>query len=132
MSQVLDAYALAVYFEKEPGYEQVQTLLAHAASTGHPLYISAVNWGEVYYVTHRVHGRDAAEQVARVIETFPIEVVPVDLAMARQAAVYKATHKLSYADCFAAALAKLKRATLLTGDREFKSLESEIKILWLK
>jgi predicted nucleic acid-binding protein len=36
------------------------------------------------------------------------------------------------ADCFAAALAKMKNATLLTGNPEFKPLEKEIKIGWLK
>ena len=55
-----------------------------------------------------------------------------DLTLARQAAIYKAMHKMSYADCFAAALAKVKNAELLTGDPEFKSLEKEVKINWLK
>ncbi len=35
-------------------------------------------------------------------------------------------------DVFAAALAKVKNAELLTGDPEFKSVEKEIKISWLK
>lgn len=53
-------------------------------------------------------------------------------AKARQAAIYKATHKMSCADCFAAALARIKSAELLTGDPEFKALEKELKINWLK
>ena len=36
------------------------------------------------------------------------------------------------ADAFAAALAKTKSAELVTGDAEFKPLEKEIKINWLK
>ena len=56
-----------------------------------------------------------------------------DLELVRQAAVFKATKKMSYADCFAAALAKLTNAELVTGDREFKVVESELKkIRWLK
>jgi len=39
---------------------------------------------------------------------------------------------LAYADCFAAALAKIKNAESLTGDLEFKAVEKEIKINWLK
>ena len=31
MAHVLDAFALTAYFEKEPGYEQVQELLTAAA-----------------------------------------------------------------------------------------------------
>ena len=131
MTHVLDAYALAVYFEKEPGYETVQTLLADAASRKRPLLMSVVNWGEIYYVTYREHGRDAAEHIAQVVDTFPIELVDIDVPLARQAATYKATHKMSYADGFAAALAKIGKATLVTGDKEFKPLEGEIKIQWV-
>ena len=39
---------------------------------------------------------------------------------------------MAYADCFAAALAKLKNAELLTGDPEFKQVEKEIKIVRAK
>jgi hypothetical protein len=36
------------------------------------------------------------------------------------------------ADAFAAALAKERRADLVTGDLEFKPLEKEIKVQWLR
>jgi hypothetical protein len=40
---------------------------------------------------------------------------------------------MSYADCFAAALAKIKNAELVTGDPEFKAVEHELKkVRWLK
>jgi predicted nucleic acid-binding protein len=35
-------------------------------------------------------------------------------------------------DAFAAALGKHKKAELVTADHEFKSVEKEIKINWLK
>jgi len=38
---------------------------------------------------------------------------------------------MSYADCFAAALAKYRRVVLVTGDKEFKEVEKDVKILWL-
>lgn len=131
MAYVLDACALTAYFEKEPGYEKVQGLLAHAASSGRALLLSTVNWGEVHYVTHRAHGLEQANMITRIISTFPIEIIDVDQDIARQAALFKVSHRLSYADCFAAALAKSKKATLVTGDREFKPLEDQIKIVWL-
>jgi predicted nucleic acid-binding protein len=55
-----------------------------------------------------------------------------DLALTRQAAIYKAMHRMSYADCFAAALSKQKNAELLTGDPEFKAVEKDIRIHWLR
>ena len=62
------------------------------------------------------------------------EIVPVenDLMLVRQAALYKATKKLSYADAFAAALTKLRNAELVTGDKEFREVENDIKIAWLR
>ena len=131
MTHVLDAYALTAYFEKESGYTKVQELLTEAAAGGRSLLLSAVNWGEVFYVTYREHGKASADQIARLMDEFPIEVVPVDVPIAHQAAIYKATHKMSYADCLAAALAKLRKAVLVTGDRDFKQVEGEIKVVWL-
>jgi hypothetical protein len=46
--------------------------------------------------------------------------------------VFKAKEKIAYADCFAAALAREKKAQLVTGDPEFKPLEDEVNILWIK
>jgi predicted nucleic acid-binding protein len=62
-----------------------------------------------------------------------IDIVPVetDLVLVRQATVFKATKRLSYADAFAAALAKIMKAELITGDPEFKAVEDEVKIHWL-
>jgi predicted nucleic acid-binding protein len=38
---------------------------------------------------------------------------------------------MSYADCFAAALAKDRKSDLVTGDKEFKQVEGEVSIRWL-
>jgi predicted nucleic acid-binding protein len=38
--------------------------------------------------------------------------------------------KMSWADCFAAAPAKLEKAEIYTGDSEFKRVEREIKVIW--
>lgn len=131
MTYVLDASALTAYFQKEPGYEKVQELLTKAASSTQPLLLSAINWGEIFYVALRNHGDAVAEEISHVIESFPIEVVPIDRTLAKQAGLYKATHKMSYADCFAAALAKIRKAILVTGDKDFKQLDKEIDISWL-
>ena len=131
MAHVLDAFALTAYFEKEPGYEKVQELLTEAASGNRKRFLSTVNWGEVHYVTHRNYGLEQANKIAQVIGTFPIEIVDADLEIAKQAALFKVAHRLSYADCFAAALARVKKSTLVTGDKEFKPLEGEIKVRWL-
>jgi predicted nucleic acid-binding protein len=133
-TKVLDSWALIAFLEDEPAAKAVEKLLAQAAAEKHKLLLSVVNWGEIYYNTMRKVSQEAAEQQARAIATLPIDIVGVDddLTIARQAALYKATHRMSYADCFAAALAKVRNCELLTGDPEFKQVEKEIKINWLK
>ncbi len=133
-TKVLDSWALMALFNEEPASEAVEKLL-HAATAGrHTLLLSVINWGEIYYTTLRRGGPSAATSVIDDISQMPITLVPVEtdnLDLVRQAAVFKSTKKLSYADCFAAALAKLRRAEFVTGDPEFKAVEGEIKISWL-
>jgi predicted nucleic acid-binding protein len=133
-TKVLDSWALLAFFEDEPAAEEVEKLLVKAGQGTHKLLLSVVNWGEVYYNTMRKVSQAAAEQKAREMAVMPIELVPVetDLQLVRQAALYKASGKLAYADAFAAALAKLRNAELITGDLDFKAIEGEIKIGWLK
>jgi len=130
-SIVLDAYGVISFLEREPGYEQVEKHFEHASQTGRDLLMCTVNWGEVYYSVLRETSPAKSEEVRRFLETLPIELVSADVDLARQAAIYKASHKMSFADCFAAALAKRHKATLVTGDKDFKQLEGDIKVSWL-
>jgi ribonuclease VapC len=132
-TKVLDSWALMAFFNDEPAAEEVEKLLIKAADDKHKLLLSVINWGEIYYSVMRGNSAAAAEQKAEEIAGLAIELVPVaeDLALVRQAAIYKATRKMSYADCFAAALAKIRKVELVTGDPEFKELQNEIKIVWL-
>ena len=129
--RVLDSYSLIAYLEGGPGAENMIEMFQAARDSGRDLLLSVINWGEVYYITLREVGRERAEAVAHLISTLPIELVPADLELTKLAAQLKATKKMSYADCFAAALAKLRRAELVTGDEEFRQVEGEIKIRWI-
>ena len=134
-TRVLDSWALMAFFEDEPSAEEVEHMLLQAEAGKHKLLLSAVNWGEIYYSVMRAASQETAEEKCREIAGMAIEIVPVkeDLELVRQAAIFKATHKLSYADAFAAALALLRHAELVTGDEEFKAVEDDLKgIVWLK
>jgi predicted nucleic acid-binding protein len=132
-AKVLDGWAMLAFFEDEPAADAVEELLHRAVLEKHKLYLSVINWGEIYYSTVRNASERDAEARAQEIASLPIQIVGVgeDLKLARQAALYKAVYRISYADAFAAALAKEKRAELVTGDPEFKAVEKEIKIAWL-
>ncbi|MDP2969649.1 MAG: type II toxin-antitoxin system VapC family toxin [Deltaproteobacteria bacterium] len=129
--RVLDSYSLIAYIENEDGAEKMIEVFRVARDSGRALFLSVVNWGEVYYITLREAGRERAEAVAQLISTLPIQIISVDLELTKQAAEFKAIKKMSYGDCFAAALAKLRKAELVTGDEEFKQVEGEVKILWI-
>ncbi len=133
-TKVLDSWALMALFHDEPAADEVEKLLQKASAGTHQCLMCVVNWGEIYYSVMRGASPEMAEEKAKEIAAMPIELVPVadDLHLVRQAAIFKAALKISYADAFAAALAKIRKADLVTGDPEFKVLEEEIKINWLK
>ena len=129
--RVLDSYSLLAYIEGEAGAEQMIEIFRVARDSGRSLFLSVVNWGEVYYITMREAGHERADEVAHLISTLPIQIVPADLDLTRQAAALKSKHRMSYADCFAAALAKSRKAELVTGNKEFKQVEGAVRVSWL-
>ncbi len=129
--RVLDSYSLIAYIEGEAGKDTMIEVFRSARDSGKHCLLSVVNWGEVYYITLREAGHQRADKVAHLIQTLPIHLVTADLELAKQAAILKSNKRMSYADCFAAALAKHRRVELVTGDKEFKQIEGEVKVLWL-
>ena len=128
---VLDSWAIMAYLQDEPAAEQVADIIADAKEDATPLLMSVINAGEVWYALARRRSVADADTALRWLREIGIDLVDADLELTRTAASYKAKGGISYADCFAAALAKHHKATLVTGDTEFKRLESEISIDWL-
>ena len=128
---VLDSYALFAYAENEKGADEVGELLKKALEEKAELFLCVINWGEMYYIALREGGKARAELYKDTFERYPITIVEVNKELTLRAAQYKAYHKISYADAFAAALSTIKKAILVTGDKEFAQVETEIKINWL-
>ena len=131
-TRVLDSFSLIAYLEGEEGAEKMVEIFRAARDSGRDLLLSVVNWGEVYYIILREAGKEQAEQAAHIISTLPIQIVPADLELTKASAEFKASKKMSYADCFAAGLAKIRKAELVTGDGDFKAVEGEVKIFWIR
>lgn len=126
----LDASAVISFFEGRSGAEEIEELLAQGVAGKNELFMSVVNWGEVYYSTWRTHRHEAAHRMAEEISQLPIEIVNADSELTKSAAVLHAKHNLPYAECFAAALTKLRKAQLAASDRDFFKVKSEIEILF--
>ena len=133
-SYVLDSFALIGYLENEPFAQEIEDLLQQAKKGLPRIYLHALHLGEVYHITLREQGKDVADLAYSRIKGFPIKFVEtINEELLLTAAALKANYPISYADSFAAALAKIKNASLLTGDPEFRNLEKDglPEITWL-
>lgn len=128
---VLDSWAIMAYFEDEPAAEKIANIIADARDQDDRLLMSVVNIGEVWYAMARRHSERDADEAIRELRSIGIEFIDADWPLTKIAASYKVRGGISYADCHAAALANHYKATLVTGDDEFKQLKDEITIVWL-
>jgi predicted nucleic acid-binding protein len=130
-TKVLDSFAIMALFYDEPGAKTVEKLLHDAKEGRISLAMCAVNLGEIWYLISRGASSGEADYYVQELQGMGIEIVAADWALTREAAVLKAMGRISYADCFAAALAKSRNCSVLTGDREFEQLEGEVEVEWL-
>jgi predicted nucleic acid-binding protein len=128
---VLDSWAVLAYLEDEDAGPKVAELMAKAAEQGVPLLMCVVNAAEVWYILAREVSDADAERGIEILRHLGIEFVDVDWQLARLAGTFKSKNRMSYADCFAAALALQHKAELVTGDREFEQVADSIGIRWL-
>ncbi len=120
---------MAFYFN-EPGAEVVERYLESVKGGHFDGYLNIVNLTEFYYAIYR---RDpaVADEKERNLRSLGLKIVPLeDDSLWREAGLLKAKNRLSLADAFAAATAKIMKAKLITGsDREFgKTGVSVIKV----
>lgn len=126
---VLDANALIGFFEGRPGVSgKVRRLLSDALEEDVPLLISAVNWGEVFYMEWRYHGEGKAREAEATLRDMPVTVIGVDRERATRAGAMKQRHRLGYADAFAAELAIERGAWLVTADPEFSKVGKALSV----
>ncbi len=130
-SSVLDAHAVLAFLFQEKGHEKVLDLFEKAAQADQVLFMAAPNWAEIRYIVERKVGAARWNEARHRLLGLPLEVVPADRQLAEMAGEIKVTKKMSLADCFAAALAKQRKAEVYTGDPEFRAIESEVKVVWL-
>ena len=130
-SFIFDSHALLKFFQKERGYEKVFHLLEEIKKTGAVKYINAINLGEIVYSTKKEFGDQKKLEILANIERLDFTILPIPNSLIFRAAEYKAQYALSYADCFALASAVEHKATLVTGDPEFKKVEHLVDIVWI-
>ena len=126
--KVLDSFAILAYLKMEGKYKKLKDLLA----SDEDLFMNDINVGEAFYVLAKERGVEKAEYfVNTVLPNLPIKLVPNALQDVLEAARIKATHSISYADCFVVATALKKDAAIVTGDPEFKKVQKTVQIEWM-
>jgi predicted nucleic acid-binding protein len=73
-----------------------------------------------------------AQSVLALVESLSLELLDANRELILDAAHLKARYTISYADAFVVAAAIREKAIVLTGDPEFESASSIVKIEWLK
>jgi predicted nucleic acid-binding protein len=131
-SIVLDSWSVIAYLEGEPPAERVAEAISDAHESGTSLLMTVVNAGEVWYLIARATSEEEADSSVSDLRQLGVEIVDADWELTKIAAAFKSRHRMSFADCFAAALAREKKATLLTGDTEFRQVQDQVRIQWLE
>jgi len=127
---VLDSCALLAFYQKEKGADKIKKFLQQASQGKREIYLNLVNLGEIYYRLYRTIGETIAEEKWLEIKNLPLKIIEPSEKLIQEAARFKGKYPIAYADCFAAATAKLFQSSLVTCDPEFKKLKKEIKLIW--
>jgi len=130
-SLVFDSFALLRFFQKEPGSQTVRELLRDGLAQGTPMLINAINVGEIIYIVQRRFGEQKKIEVFIHIRQLGLIILSCPNDLIFRAAELKAAYPISYADAFALASAIEHRATIVTGDPEFKQVKHLVNIAWV-
>ena len=132
---VLDSSALLAFLYGEAGHERVAQLLTTAGDRT-ALRLHRIHLGEVYYLFYRKGGETLAEEMLTDVRQLPIILEDrVSPALMREAGRLKASYRLSYADAFAAGLARVRHGTLVSADRRaFGPVDTarEVSLSWVR
>lgn len=132
MKRILfDSHAILKWTQMEAGYETVRSLVLGCRDLSVTGFMSYINLGEVYYKSIRTAGTEKAKAFLENFKRLPIQLVLPDEELIWKASEIKADYPVSFADCFAAATALRNKATILTGDPEFKKLDRLVEIEWI-
>ena len=125
MKVVLDAYGFICWLLEEANYKTVENYLVN-----HEVFMSAINFGEVYYRLIKKGLEKEAENLWENKNSFPIKFIEPTWKRIKLACELKGNYAISYADAFCIGLAQELKAPIITGDPEFKSVQN-IELIWI-
>jgi predicted nucleic acid-binding protein len=128
---VLDTSAWLTLIEDEAGADTVHEILEKLMIGETVVLVSFMSFMEVYYISRQERDQKEAQARVDLMAALPVLRVDSTATLGVVAAELKASHSLSVADAWIAALAKERNATLVHKDPEFEQVETMIKVLKL-
>ena len=122
----LDTSAILALRDDEPGAERVAMLL----DGPDPCFACFITRMEVLYRVWKDEGERSGRLAYEQLQSLPIQWVDQTEPLLLEASRIKALHRLSVADAWIAAAARLSRAILLHKDPEFGAI-AELDQSWL-
>ena len=133
---LLDACSVIAYLTKEEGADTIETLIDEAIEEDIELLIHKINFFEVFYDVWKSQGESTAAIVFSTFKKLPVTIIEsISDELMIEAARFKTGYRVSVADSYALATARLHGAVLITsGHREFDPVEEagEIAFLWIR
>jgi len=118
---VIDAGALALYFA---GSKDVKYFIDEVYSGGAEAFMCEVNVAEFLYNYARVFSWESALVKHALLRNSPISILSVDESLTTDAAKLKLRHhnRLSLVECYLIALAKQKKAKIITTGEDVEKV----------
>ncbi|MGH7809386.1 MAG: type II toxin-antitoxin system VapC family toxin [Candidatus Binatia bacterium] len=129
--RIYDSFALLKLFQREQGYRKVARLLHEDRKADNLPLIQIINFGEIIYITKKDFGENAKLRVIRNVIQMGFRIISVPDNLVYEAAELKGSYAISYADAFLLATALRENAVIVTGDPEFKQVESLCQVEWV-
>jgi predicted nucleic acid-binding protein len=132
VTYILDSSAILRYLDGEAGGVRVSEIIKSHLAGRCEAMISALHWGEVAGVTHKVRGRQGMDLALSRLHAFGLEIVPVDADRAVRASFVKLKRGIPYVDAFAIELAaNSAERVFVTADFNFKLASRDVAIEFL-
>ena len=128
---LLDAYGLLLFLQKEGPYQDIKKLFRNAQKEKSPVLINEMSLGEVFHVIARTHSVEKAEAFLPLLEVLPLDIVSNNLDDILRAARIKVEYSIGTLTALVVATAEKENSILLTGDPEFHLVDGVISIHWL-
>ena len=130
-ARIYDSFAILKLFQKERDYEKVARLLRGDIRSKQSPLLQIINFGEVIYRTKKDFGEEAKIRAIRNVIRLGFRIIPASDNLVYAAAELKGTYAISYADAFLLATALREKAAIVTGDPDFKKVQSLCRIEWV-